>query len=122
MLFGNISGSIGETSALALLIGGIILLLFKIIDWRIPVIYIGTVMVLTQIFGHDPIYHVLSGGLMIGALRSLAVLVMGSEIIEPKARANQKVLKVIFILGVLAMVVMGIFPNWHYLIMMQFSP
>jgi formate hydrogenlyase subunit 3/multisubunit Na+/H+ antiporter MnhD subunit len=61
-------------------------------------------------------------GLMLGALRSLAVLVMGSEIIEPKAGVNQKILKILLLLGVLAMLIMGIFPNWHYLIMMQISP
>lgn len=67
LLFGNILGSIGETSALALLIGGLFLIIMKIIDWKIPVIYIGTVFVLTFVLGHDPIFHILAGGLFIGA-------------------------------------------------------
>ncbi len=67
LLFGNISGTIGETSALLLLIGGLFLIYKKIIDWKIPTIYIGTVFVLTAIFGHDPIYHILGGGLFLGA-------------------------------------------------------
>ncbi len=67
MLFGNIAGTIGETSALALLIGGLFLIALKVIDWKIPTIYIGTVFMLTWIFGDDPLYHILGGGLFIGA-------------------------------------------------------
>jgi len=67
LLFGNVAGSIGETSALALLIGGLFLIFMKIIDWKVPTIYIGTVFVLTFLFGQDPIYHILGGGLFIGA-------------------------------------------------------
>jgi formate hydrogenlyase subunit 3/multisubunit Na+/H+ antiporter MnhD subunit len=61
-------------------------------------------------------------GLMIGALRSLAVLVMGSDDVAPEAGENQHIYKFLFILGVLAMVIMGIFPSWPYLMMMRFSP
>jgi Na+-translocating ferredoxin:NAD+ oxidoreductase subunit D len=64
---GNISGSIGETSAFLLLIGGILLITYKIIDWRIPFYYIGTVFLLTFFAGQDPFIHVLSGGLFLGA-------------------------------------------------------
>jgi len=66
LFFGNIAGSIGETSALALLIGGLFLILVKVIDWRIPLVYIGTVGVIALTFGHDPLLHILSGGLIIG--------------------------------------------------------
>ena len=45
----------------------IFLILLKIIDWRIPTIYIGTVFVLTLIFNQDPLFHILGGGLFIGA-------------------------------------------------------
>jgi formate hydrogenlyase subunit 3/multisubunit Na+/H+ antiporter MnhD subunit len=61
-------------------------------------------------------------GLMASALRSLAVLVMGSEIVEPKARATTQILDLLFILGVFIMVVIGIFPNWPYLMIRQFLP
>jgi len=63
-----------------------------------------------------------SVGLMIGALRSLAVLVMGSENVEPKAIATPRIISLLCILGVLVLFVMGIFPNLHYLMIMQFAP
>ncbi|WDV44701.1 RnfABCDGE type electron transport complex subunit D [Clostridiaceae bacterium M8S5] len=70
MLLGNIGGCIGETSAILLILGGLYLLYRKVINWRIPTIYIGTVAILT--FALDGgltsmTYHLLAGGLMIGA-------------------------------------------------------
>lgn len=67
LFFGNIGGAIGETSALAILIGGIFLLAIKLIDFRIPLAYIGTVLIGSFILGSDPLFHILAGGLMIGA-------------------------------------------------------
>ncbi|MCR1899890.1 RnfABCDGE type electron transport complex subunit D [Irregularibacter muris] len=73
LFMGNVAGTIGETSALALIIGGAYLLYRKVITWRIPTIYIGTVAVLTFIFGQDGLftgnvlYHLFAGGLMLGA-------------------------------------------------------
>ena len=70
LLIGNIGGSLGETSALLLIVGGLYLLYRKIITWRIPASYIGTVFVLNLVFGvgfNDSIYHLLAGGLMLGA-------------------------------------------------------
>ncbi len=74
MFIGKIPGCIGEISALALLIGGIYLIARKVISWRIPVSYIGTVALLTLIFGREGfsnvewmLYNVLAGGLMLGA-------------------------------------------------------
>ena len=66
-LIGQMGGCLGETSALALLIGGAYLIYKKQIDWKMPVIIIDTVAVLTGIAGRDPLMHVLSGGLMLGA-------------------------------------------------------
>jgi electron transport complex protein RnfD len=75
LLSGNVGGSLGETSALAVLIGGLFLLLMKYADWRIPVSYMGTVFVLGGLFWFfspgdypNPIFQLLSGGLMLGAL------------------------------------------------------
>jgi electron transport complex protein RnfD len=74
MFLGNVGGSLGETSALALIIGGLYLLIRKVISWEIPVIYIGTVALLSWILGPegfmtgDPLFHILAGGLMIGAI------------------------------------------------------
>ncbi len=68
LLFGDVGGSIGETSALLILIGGLILLFSGVIKWRIPTVYIGTVFLLTWIIpGEDPIFHILAGGLFLGA-------------------------------------------------------
>ncbi|MCJ8173655.1 RnfABCDGE type electron transport complex subunit D [Clostridium botulinum] len=71
---GHIGGCIGETSALALLIGFAYLLYRRIITWHIPVAYVGTVFVLTTIIGRhgamsgNAIYEIFVGGLMLGAI------------------------------------------------------
>lgn len=67
LFLGAVPGSLGETSALALIVGGLYLLWRGIIDWRIPAGFIGTVAVFTFVFGGDPIFHVLAGGLLLGA-------------------------------------------------------
>ncbi|UCC90513.1 MAG: RnfABCDGE type electron transport complex subunit D [Dehalococcoidia bacterium] len=67
MFFGNTAGSLGETSALLILIGGILLLARGIINWRIPAIYIGVVALMSLALGQDPVFHILAGGLMLGA-------------------------------------------------------
>ncbi len=67
LFVGNRAGSLGETSVLMILIGAAILFYKKIIDWPAPTAYIGTVFVLTFFLGHDPLFGILSGGLMIGA-------------------------------------------------------
>lgn len=70
MLFGNIGGSLGETSAILLIIGGIYLLYRGVINWRIPFTYIGTVAIMMLVFSggiENMIYHLLAGGLMLGA-------------------------------------------------------
>lgn len=69
LFIGNVGGCIGETSALALLIGGGILLFKGIISWRIPVVYVATVAVMAALCGRQagPLYEILTGGLMLGA-------------------------------------------------------
>jgi electron transport complex protein RnfD len=67
LFMGNHSGSLGETSALLILLGGILLIGLRIIDWRIPLAYIGTVAILSLCLGQDAIFQILSGGLMLGA-------------------------------------------------------
>ncbi|MEA4846747.1 MAG: RnfABCDGE type electron transport complex subunit D [Clostridiaceae bacterium] len=72
MFIGNIGGCIGETSALALIIGGAYLLYRRVINYRIPAVYILTVAVLSFLFGgfdaYMMIYYVLAGGLFLGAI------------------------------------------------------
>lgn len=74
MFLGLRSGSMGETSALLLILGGVYLIYRKYINWQVPVVMIGTVGLLTWIFGGkaglmtgDPILHMMSGGLILGA-------------------------------------------------------
>jgi len=67
MLLGFHGGSLGETCAVALLIGGIYLMVRKIVAWHTPVAMLGTVFLFTWIMGANPIYHLLSGGLLLGA-------------------------------------------------------
>lgn len=72
LFLGNHAGTIGETSAIALIIGGLFLVFKKIITWHIPATFIVTVFVLTFFlepgFGLAyPLFHILAGGLMLGA-------------------------------------------------------
>ena len=74
MFLGIMPGCFGEASKIALLVGGIYLICRKIISWRIPVSFIGTVALLTLIFGHEGygnfewmMYNLLCGGLFLGA-------------------------------------------------------
>lgn len=75
MFVGNLGGSLGEVSALAIIIGGLFMLFRKIITWHIPVSFILTVFAFTGILFLadstryvDPLFHLLSGGLMLGAI------------------------------------------------------
>jgi electron transport complex protein RnfD len=67
MLVGNHAGSLGETCALLLIAGGIFLILMKVIDWRIPLFYLGTVAALAAVLGQDAGFQLLAGGLLLGA-------------------------------------------------------
>ena len=70
MLIGNRSGAIGETCAIALILGGVYLIVRKIIHWEVPVIYIATVFLLSLAIKQDftvALYQVLGGGLIIAA-------------------------------------------------------
>jgi len=78
LFIGNTGGSLGETSAILLILGGLVLIIKKYIKWQVPLVMIGTVALFTWIFGGrvdgklvyftgDPLLHILSGGLIIGA-------------------------------------------------------
>ncbi len=73
--WGNLGGSLGECSAAALLLGGILLVIWRLINWRIPVAFLGTVFIITGIVHHwapgltpSPLFHLLTGGVMLGAI------------------------------------------------------
>ena len=68
LLLGQHGGSLGETCAVALLLGFAYLLYRKVITWHIPVAFMGTVVVLTALLGQNPIQHLLGGGLLLGAI------------------------------------------------------
>jgi len=75
MLMGNMGGSAGEISAIAIILGGLYMLFRKIITWHIPVVYLATAFVFAGIFWlvdpevyADPVFHLLTGGLMLGAI------------------------------------------------------
>ena len=74
LLSGNVGGCLGETSAIALLLGGLFLIVRKLIKWQVPVAFIGTVVVISGLvhaidpsITQTPIYHILAGGLLLGA-------------------------------------------------------
>jgi H+/Na+-translocating ferredoxin:NAD+ oxidoreductase subunit D len=74
LFWGNVSGTIGETSAILILIPGIFLTAIGLINWRIPASYLGSVFIFSGLFWlinpalyPDPVFHLLAGGLMLGA-------------------------------------------------------
>ena len=71
---GTVAGSMGETSALFIVLGGLVLIALRIISWHIPVAMLGSVALLATVFNlaaperyPDAVFHLLSGGLMLGA-------------------------------------------------------
>jgi electron transport complex protein RnfD len=97
LFVGNINGCVGEVSALLLLLGGLYLIYKRYIFWQGPVVYIGTVALLAWAFGGahglfsgDPLFHMLSGGLVLGAFYMLTDMVT-----SPITRRGQ----VVFALG-----------------------
>ena len=75
LLLGNIGGSLGEVAAICLIIGGIFLLVTKVITWHIPVSILATVAVFSGILWGvdptkyaDPMFHLLTGGMLLGAI------------------------------------------------------
>lgn len=68
LFLGNHGGSLGETCALALIIGFVYLLVRKVITWHTTVVFVGTVALFTLALGQNPFEHVLSGGLLLGAI------------------------------------------------------
>ena len=68
MFLGNTGGCLGETCALALILGGIYLVARRVISPVIPVTYLATAAVLSALLGRDPLMDILSGGLLLGAI------------------------------------------------------
>ena len=75
LLFGQMGGSFGEVSAIALIVGALFLLIRKVITWHIPVAFIGSAFLFAAIFHRidptiyaNPFFHIITGGLLLGAL------------------------------------------------------
>lgn len=68
LFLGNRGGSMGETCILALLIGGIYLVARRVISPIIPTVYLGTAAIMSLVLGLDPIYQLMSGGIVLGAI------------------------------------------------------
>lgn len=68
LLLGTTGGSLGETCAVALILGGIYLVIRKVISPVIPCVYILSSALMAFFIGQDPLYQVLSGGLLLGAI------------------------------------------------------
>lgn len=127
MMIGNMGGSLGEVSALAILLGGIFMIFRRIITWHIPVSYILTVFIFAGILhladpGHfvDPLFHLLAGGLMLGA-----VFMATDMVTSPMSKTGMLVFG--FGCGVLTMLirVWGAYPegvSFAILIMNAFVP
>ncbi len=90
LFMGNVSGCLGETSVLAILIGGIFLIARGHVDWVVPVSYLASMAALAPIAGEDPVFHLLSGGAVFAAFFMATCMVT-----SPFTRSG----KVIFGLG-----------------------
>ena len=127
MFLANTPGSLGEISALALLIGGIYLLATKVITWHIPVSILLTVAAFSAIlYGIDPtVYplphvHLLSGGVMLGA-----IFMATDYVTSPMTHRGMLIYG--FFIGIITMIirVWGVYPegmSFAILIMNAFTP
>jgi electron transport complex protein RnfD len=73
MFLGNIGGSIGETSAIAILVGGIFLIAVGIVNWRVPaamilgmIVFAGILWVIDPVKFSNPVFHIFAGGFLLG--------------------------------------------------------
>ena len=105
MLIGNFPGPSAETSRLAVLLAFVFMTYKKAIDWTVPVLYIGTVFVITALVGffHGfeltyPIYHILTGGLLFGA-----VFMATDPVTIPKNKPGKMIFAIL--LGVLTLAI-----------------
>jgi electron transport complex protein RnfD len=127
LLLGQIGGCVGEVSAIALLLGGLYMLIRKVITWHIPVAYIGSVIIFAGTLWLidpsqyvDPLFHLLTGGMMLG------VFYMATDMVSSPMSARGQIIFGIGC-GVITMLirVYGVYPegvSFAILIMNAFVP
>ncbi len=127
MILGNTGGSLGEISALLLILGGVYLLVRKVITWHIPVSVLVTMFIFSGAFWvinpgeyMDPVFHVLAGGAVLGAIY------MATDMVTSPMTAKAQVIYGIGI-GIITMSIrmFGVYPegiSFAILIMNGFTP
>ncbi len=120
MFIGKMGGSLGETSALALIIGGLYLIYKKHIDYKVPLAIISFVGLIALIFGQNPLYHILSGGLILGAF------FMATDMVTSPYTNKGKIIFALGIAGITMLIrLKGSYPEgvaFSILIMNAFTP
>lgn len=127
MFLGNMGGSLGEVSFIALLLGGLYLLFKRVISWHIPVSLLSTVFIFTGILWlsnpeHyiNPVFHILTGGLMLGA-----VFMATDMVTSPMTKPGMLIFGVGCGIITVCIRVWGIYPegvSFAILIMNAFTP
>lgn len=103
---GNVPGSIGETSALLLLLGAGWLFYKRYANWRVPAGILAAVTVISLLYGQNPLFHLLSGSLLFGAL-----FMATDPITSPKTQTGRWIFGVGIGIGVMAMRFYGWLPE-----------
>lgn len=105
-LVGNVGGSLGEVGAIAILLGLVYLMMFRIVTWHIPVSIILSVGVVSWLSGGNPLFDIVSGGLMLGA-----VFMATDYVTSPMTRRGQLLYGVM--IGVITVVIRrwGVYPE-----------
>lgn len=120
MAIGHMNGSLGETGAIAILLGGGYLLIRRIISWHIPVSMLGGAALLSWCLGGDPLLDLLAGGLILGA-----VFMATDYVTSPMTRPGQLLFG--FLAGCVTIVIrrFGAYPegvSFAILLMNSFTP
>lgn len=102
LFIGNIAGSIGEVSSLALIIGGVYLIYKKFANWRIPVGILSTVAVIALLVGQNPFFHLFSGSLMLAA-----IFMATDPATSPKSNNGRWIFAILIGVGVMAIRLWG---------------
>jgi len=75
LFFGSVAGSLGETSVLAILLGGIFLFYRGVLDYRMPLGFVASTALFMILLGEDPLFHLFSGSLMFAAMFMVTCMV-----------------------------------------------